>query len=343
MNSQEELSSSFGNLLYKIIKKELEAHELNWFEGEDRLLSLSVVENEDSPDGIPWRIKAEVLSEHVRPNQLLSNEDFNIPSSLVIDNSELGQLPDEISGQGRLKIDVVVKAQKPYRGLSPSEVRPLTGGISSMNYKYKGPGTLGCVIRLKDDAVNYILSNWHVFANSNGELGDAILQPCRYDGGHSDKNAVGQLVWYRLDSYMDAAIARVSDEITIKNGTCCNTNFSSRVHPYAKMKIQKCGRSTGLTKGIIVDFPSTIRVDHEEYPNTYKVFKDQIKLKLEAEIGDSGAIVTTFDGNVVGLLFAGNLDGYCLANPLDFSRKIDNGDLSCMDDFSKEPHIESYN
>jgi len=61
--------------------------------------------------------------------------------------------------------------------------RPAPGGVSIGHYKITA-GTLGSVVYDKVSGNRFLLSNNHVFANSNDALiGDAILQPGPYDGG----------------------------------------------------------------------------------------------------------------------------------------------------------------
>lgn len=69
--------------------------------------------------------------------------------------------------------------------------RPAPGGVS-IGHKDITAGTLGCLV--KKDEIAYILSNNHVLANSNeGEIGDAILQPGPYDGGHFPEDRIAEL------------------------------------------------------------------------------------------------------------------------------------------------------
>jgi len=69
--------------------------------------------------------------------------------------------------------------------------RPAPGGVS-IGHKDITAGTLGCLVK-KNETV-YILSNNHVLANSNeGEIGDAILQPGPYDGGHFPEDRIAEL------------------------------------------------------------------------------------------------------------------------------------------------------
>ena len=85
---------------------------------------------------------------------------------------------------GDVKTDVVQVGKIKALDLSRTDKwRPAPGGVSIGHYKITA-GTLGTVVYDKSNGNRYLLSNNHVFANSNdAEIGDAILQPGPYDGG----------------------------------------------------------------------------------------------------------------------------------------------------------------
>jgi len=72
--------------------------------------------------------------------------------------------------------------------------RPAPGGISVGHYKVTA-GTLGCWV--KKNGKYMMLSNNHVLANQNNcEIGDAILQPGKYDGGDLEDDIIAELSYY---------------------------------------------------------------------------------------------------------------------------------------------------
>jgi len=72
--------------------------------------------------------------------------------------------------------------------------RPAPGGISVGNFRITA-GTLGCWV--KKGGQYLILSNNHVLANCNNcQVGDAILQPGKYDGGVLGKDDIALLSEY---------------------------------------------------------------------------------------------------------------------------------------------------
>jgi len=72
--------------------------------------------------------------------------------------------------------------------------RPAPGGVSAGHVQIT-TGTFGCVVLR--DGVRYMLSNNHVFADSNDALpGDAILQPGAADGGREETDTLARLAEY---------------------------------------------------------------------------------------------------------------------------------------------------
>ncbi|MCL6558316.1 MAG: S1 family peptidase, partial [Firmicutes bacterium] len=77
------------------------------------------------------------------------------------------------------------------------------------------------------------------------------------------------------------------------------------------IKLQKCGRTSGLTKGTLqyVDVTSTIDVGD----NRQAIYEDQLMATAISKGGDSGSLVLDEYNRAVGLLFAGS-DKYTLCN-----------------------------
>lgn len=74
--------------------------------------------------------------------------------------------------------------------------RPAHPGISIGHYQITA-GTFGAVVYDKMTGEPLLLSNNHVFANSNeAEIGDPILQPGPYDGGKVENDTIAKLLRY---------------------------------------------------------------------------------------------------------------------------------------------------
>ena len=231
-----------------------------------------------------------------------------------------------------------------------SRRRPAIGGIS-IGHKDITAGTFGCVVYRNEEPYilsnNHVLAN-----SNQGKIGDSILQPGPYDGGNSDDviGALADFVQIKFDetipscgialtfhkylnkltklfkpkytwslvkkedvvNYVDAAIAKpitddlIRDEI-LKIGRIKNIKEAT-----LGMKVQKSGRTTGHTQGVIEVMNSTVKVNYGRYN---ALFEDQIIAGPISKGGDSGSVVLDLHNNLVGLLFAGS-DQVTIINPI---------------------------
>ena len=195
-------------------------------------------------------------------------------------------------------------------------MRPTHCGISIGHIKVSA-GTLGCLVRDSITQELLILSNNHVLANSNkGKVEDDILQPGTYDGGTAS-DLIGTLLrfvkievrsWWQFwkkepKNIVDCAVAQLLDdgdvlpdilEVGIPKGVAT---------VQVGTKLQKTGRTTGHTKGEVLDEDVTVSVD---YGSFIARFEHQIMAGDMSAGGDSGSLVLDSDKNAVGLLFAGS-------------------------------------
>ncbi len=219
--------------------------------------------------------------------------------------------------------------------------RPVPIGVSGGQPEVTA-GTIGA--RVSNGEHTFALSNNHVFANRNdAKPGDDILQPGRIDGGTDPANAIGTLYKFeRLrfcrvlscpNNLVDAAIA-----LTDSDNLGTSTPADGYGEPQTKtttatlgQAVQKYGRTTGLTRGLVSGLNATITVN---YNTGTARFVDQILITdgRFSQGGDSGSLVVTRsssgnDRRPVGLLFAGS-NTHTIANPIDvvldlFSVEID--------------------
>ena len=212
--------------------------------------------------------------------------------------------------------------------------RPVPIGVSGGQPDVTA-GTIGA--RVSDGSKTFALSNNHVFANRNdANKGDDILQPGRVDGGTDPSNSIGTLHDYEPlrfcsaltcpDNRIDAAIALTSME-NLGTSTPDNGYGEPRSEPSTaslSQRVQKYGRTTGLTTGTVTGVNATITVNY----NTGTVrFVDQILISDGnfSQGGDSGSLVVAKangddDRKPVGLLFAGS-NTHTIANPIDLVLK----------------------
>lgn len=211
-----------------------------------------------------------------------------------------------------------------------------TSGISS-SPSYEATGSANDVITsysqpYSTSTPHFMLSCNHVFANENGATGsDQMDQPGRYDNHCNTGNGVGALyAWNYIDSghnnYYDAALAQCDPSVSggwsphmSPNNYYTPSNYSSSncaEAPALNMKVEKVGRTTGLTTGSIEAIDVTIKV---QYTNFVATFIDQIEVKgTFIKAGDSGSMMVTNDSHhyPVGLDFAGG-GGGSFANRMD--------------------------
>jgi hypothetical protein len=206
--------------------------------------------------------------------------------------------------------------------------RPVPIGVSTGNAYECSAGTIGA--RVTNGTNVYSLSNNHVYAReNNATVGEMVLQPGLYDTGctYDSNNIIGNLTDFKpiifstsASNTVDAAIA-LSSTVNLGNQTPSNgygAPKSITTEPTLNMYVQKYGRTTSLTKGIINGINATINVG---YSSGTAKFVNQIIVysrKPFIKPGDSGSLlVTDPDRNPVGLLFAGSSDGkWAIANPI---------------------------
>lgn len=241
--------------------------------------------------------------------------------------------------------------------------RPVPIGVSTGHPDITA-GTIGA--RVIDAQGNvYALSNNHVYANQNeASIGDSALQPGAYDGGSYPTDEIGELCDYEPIDFslfgsntMDAAIvcttpgevgtATLSEGYGTPNsaifGDSDEDGYFDDENALLDLQVQKFGRTTGLTHGIVTEINVTTAVCYANCSNQFFAvlawFDDQILISgINAEPfslgGDSGSLVVTDDENKhpVGLLFAGS-STTTLANRIDlvlnhFGVSVDDGSRS---------------
>jgi len=199
-----------------------------------------------------------------------------------------------------------------------SRVRPAIPGYSVGHVNITA-GTYGCLVRRTDDPNGwYILSNSHVLADEGvGSRGDNVIQPGDLDGGAAPGDVIARLFeWVPFQftpsgypNLVDAAIARLSgtrratSAIRIIGVPAGVSNVVRR-----GMEVQKCGRTTDHTVGIIRDVNYRLALTYKmPGGGTGRVgLRDQVLCTRYTAGGDSGSAVLNGSKKVVGLHFAGS-------------------------------------
>ena len=219
--------------------------------------------------------------------------------------------------------------------------RPAVGGISAAHRDVEA-GTIGAVVRDRSTREKLLLSCNHVFANkdmvgySRAAQGDPVTQPGHWDlsrvvnMGVSD-NEIGSLMrWVPLDpngdNIVDAAVVIPFAQDIVREYILSDDSYDViRVNGASSVKrgipVKKYGRTTDFKRGKVIDWDATVMVVYGGIPVK---FVDQLLIEMDAEKGDSGALILDDNNTAVGLMFSGSVnvrpDGstvkYCYANKI---------------------------
>ena len=209
--------------------------------------------------------------------------------------------------------------------------------------------------RVTDGANVLLLSNNHILAAMNqANLGDAILQPGRIDGGINADDAIANLTDFEPiefctrrgmlllcnDNTIDAAIAlSTAGELGIATpagefGSVVGYGTpSSSLHPaygladrlgdenliqLLGIEVQKYGRTTGQSVGVVDAINASIDVCYDPDCQDIAHFTDQLIIGPSSfsTAGDSGSLVVDSQRRPVGLLFAGSAE-FTVVNRID--------------------------
>lgn len=231
-------------------------------------------------------------------------------------------IPEEIGG---VPVKQIVTGKITALGVREQEVqasinraaraRPYYAGMS-ISTERTSAGTLGvkCFDAVTREAL--ILTNNHIGANETSiqvqtaSVGDAILQPGKYDGGTIEDRiaTLFRFIGFDIDgeNEVDGAVLRPDNP----------EEFADEILEIGKVTeireakigdvVRKSGRSTGFTESTVIDTNATIKVDYESSKGI--TFKNQIIIMPAiGQSGDSGSlIVRKSDDTAVGLLIAGS-------------------------------------
>jgi len=241
-------------------------------------------------------------------------------------------LPPHIKG---VPTDVVETGRfHPLPAVIPKErrrLRPAKPGCS-IGFQFTGPqagfvmaGTFGAIVEA--DGTRYILSNNHVLANANGlPIGSLIFQPGLLDDGNPQRDQIATLTRFialtsEQPNALDCAIAAILDPKSVRASFLPKVGRLKHSEPITateNMRVEKVGRTTGYTTGIVFDVSADIKI---EYDLGMLTFQDQILVRGSAgpfsDHGDSGSvIVDRTTKRATALLLAGSAS-HTVANPLE--------------------------
>lgn len=235
------------------------------------------------------------------------------------------RVPDQLDGYN---VNVVVTGRIDaidYNNPQTKE-RPAPSGFS-VGHPDITAGTIGAIVNKNGNT--YILSNNHVIANSNAaNIGDPTLQPGTYDGG-TLADQIGTLADFEViimggaENRMDAAIALVN-AADVEGATptyAYGAPTGTLVSAFVGQNVQKFGRTTGHTFGVVQETNLTVSVCYKARGlfmcEESATFTGQIGISDGnfSAGGDSGSLIVDSSKNPVGLLFAGS-STRTIANPI---------------------------
>lgn len=249
---------------------------------------------------------------------------------------------------GRIKMLGYLDAENQIR---TKRARPAAPGCSIGHYRVSA-GTLGAVVRDRVTGQKLILSNNHILANgSNGYdgramVGDAILQPGKYDGGSLEDRiaTLGRFI------PIQDGMAEQQSQCVYANGFSAVANAMVHlIRPHYEIKVFKkleqpnvvdCAlaipddpdlvsehiiglgpvtgvaeaspgmavKKSGRTTDVTTGTVTTVGTSLKVEMDGGKqvLFSDQVTTNMRSQGGDSGSLVLTPDNQAVGLLFAGS-------------------------------------
>ena len=251
-----------------------------------------------------------------------------------------------------VKTDVVETGKLRALDLGPRDRwRPVVPpGVSVGHYRITA-GTFGCLVR-RGDEVFILSNNHVLADVNQGQAGDAILQPALADDGTADDRIATLADYVPIDfgtsepecpfaellakslnyvagalgsshqlqavkktlgvNRVDAALARPLSSDLVKNEILYIGAPTGVGEVTLGTEVQKTGRTTGHTQGIVTQIDATVRIDYE---GPSALFAGQIVAGPMSQGGDSGSAVLDMEERVVGLLFAGS-DAATIINPI---------------------------
>ncbi len=260
-----------------------------------------------------------------------------------VPRSELAEadvIPQSVSG---LTTDVVETGRlHAYMPENPrARHRPAPAG-TSLGHRDITAGTFGLLVH-REGRAYILSNNHVIADSNAARIGDPIYQPGPADGGTANDQIATLFEMQPLDfgdnpaecdiveklaallnllaswtgsthrlqpvkrtpglNSMDAALA-LPDQPSLVRPEIMGIGLpSGMAPPFLGQRVQKMGRTTGLTQGIVTQIDVTVNVD---YAGRTARFRDQVFTGPMSSPGDSGSTILDMERRVVGQLFAGS-------------------------------------
>lgn len=201
------------------------------------------------------------------------------------------------------------------KALSNRDVfRPIVGGVSISNPISQATGTLSGIFKDRTDGKPVMVSNNHVMARGNqANLGETINQPSPFEGipgsaGVGTLKRFTRILQEPSINQVDGAVADLSASLrsNYEIGITHIGPIRSVVDDVPINKIvQKSGRSSEVSLGAVLSKHVIVGVDYGDFG---AVFTEQILTTNMLIPGDSGSLLMSLTGELIGLGFAGSDD-----------------------------------
>jgi hypothetical protein len=226
------------------------------------------------------------------------------------DVPEKDRVPVELDG---VPTDVI-EEEEFFAFADTNRYNPLQGGISIGPIGSGIYGTLGMVVTDNSTGSPMGLSNYHVFyAVDMYHTGYPYTQPSMSDGGVIGPDSILTVARGTLGGTIDAAVAYILPDRRDATNTIVDIGeITGTGTATVGMPVSKRGRTTLLTSGSVIatDYSGYIGY-HPPLPSSV-LYTDLIRFEGPPGTmlpGDSGSMLMTAGGVIVGLAFAGNPDG----------------------------------
>lgn len=197
---------------------------------------------------------------------------------------------------------------------------PLAAGVGVGNAHDNTVGTIGALVRRRNDHALALLSNAHVLARDGlSDLGEEILQPALPDGGGAANHRVAKLSAFERFEFTDVGFPNLVDAAIAELVGRRENQQAIRLLGHAPrgitknvrrgMHVHKVGRTSDLTTAIIQDvhFRLHFPMRRSRSRRARVGFRDQVMCTRFTAPGDSGSLVLSSTGRAVGLHFAGSM------------------------------------
>lgn len=246
----------------------------------------------------------------IKKSQVLVSQ-FSIPSYFPFKASDgiIYNIPTDITGIGVVSFSYYTgNGEMPKKlGLSCSRQLAKRNGIIEV-------GSIG--LKVLKDKEPYLLSCYHVLYAPEFSQGiinidnnviiadDSIISPGDYDRNGDPPKIIAHVTEGIFTNYVDAAIAKLLPQNSLDcsyyndNGKPVGILRLTENHAKNSLDVKIVGRTSGLRVGHIIDnYEGTTFIDDH-------TFNELIVCSKMSDAGDSGATVTDFQNNVIGMLLA---------------------------------------